>query len=183
MPPDLHVSEAIPGITVFGDIVPGSKIPPWFIVLIVLVTFALVAIVGVFAFRKFVTGDKKIEDIEAAQPTTEQGTEQTIGSKNDKSFLAQYFTIAPYLVFWTKLGSPPDTLQPTDTELAPVSQTASLPLILQQHAQRRNADHFAQFRAKKRDKGDAFGQATQKAINTIQGWGKYERNANPYHPR
>jgi hypothetical protein len=37
--------------------------------------------------------------------------------------------------------------------------------------------------AQKKDKGDAFGQATQKAINTIQGWGKYERNANPYHPR
>jgi hypothetical protein len=92
-----------------------------------------------------VTRHKKTGDIEAAQPTAEQG----IGSKNDKSFIAQYFTIAPYLGFSAKLGSPPDTLQPTEIELAPVSQTASLPPILQQHAQRRNADHFAQFRAKK----------------------------------
>jgi hypothetical protein len=173
--------SGIPDGIVPGGIITGNKFPLWLAILIAGVVLSFVGGFGMFAYHKFITRDK--------EPDIEQGATPADQDKVPHPrvpFMARLIATVDSLHPWKKSVSPPGSLQPTTgialNNFPPISLISPLPASLQ-YAHGRNAAHFANFRAKNRGRDDAFGQATQKAIDHIQGQATYERNANPFHPR
>jgi hypothetical protein len=179
--PGLDAPGAIPETAVPRGIVAGNEIHLWLAILIAIVVLSFVGGFGMFAYHRLMT--------RAKEPDVEQGATPANHDKGSPArvpFVVRLFATVDSLHPWKKSFSPPGSLQPTTgivlNTLPSISPIAPLPASLQ-YAHGRNAAYFANFRAKNKSKGDAFGQATQKTIDRIQGWATYERNTNPFHPR
>lgn len=168
-----NVAVAAPNTTatnniVGDDIISNNHVPAWLISLLIIAVLVL-CVGSFFIWKKAMRDTKGTSDIEMANKPAEEG------SQASEPFLARC------LPFWKSSPSPP-TPPPTSIEMVEIVEVTPIhfPQHALKHAHGRKAADFAHYR---RDNKGVDQQQTLRAINTIQCWGNYSRNENPYHPK